>query len=478
VMKRKMMVASMRSLGALALLVTVACGDPASDDGVVARVGPYEMTVDEAVGLLVDQERLAADAGVVESLANLWIDYTLLAEAVARDSTLSDLGLRPMVLRQLQQRMVFQLRDSVIQIDTFITDEELRARYEDEERAVELRARHIMLRLPAGGSQAARDSVAAELGRIRARIEAGADFATLARELSQDPGTAGMGGDLGYFRRGEMVAPFEAATLALEPGELSDIVQTPMGLHLILLEDRRVRGFEQAAPEFRRQIQIRMVQEAESVFVAGLVERASPEVAEGATEIVRDLAARPGSGLTGRAARRPLVAWEGGEITVGGVREILQLESPALRSQIADGDDDEVQDFLQSLARRDLLIREAEAAGLRPPADSIAALVEDARTQLRTAARRLGLLDLDRAPGEELEIAVQRAVKGALADNVSGATQVVPLGPVAFQLREGRSSAILDTGVGEVIVEIAQIRAERQLSPVEESIVRPDTVGR
>ncbi|MDX1494665.1 MAG: peptidylprolyl isomerase, partial [Longimicrobiales bacterium] len=286
------------ALTGVAFMALAACGDQSTDEGVVARVDDYRLTVDEAVELLVDEERLAADIGVVESLAELWIDYILLAEAAAQDSTFSDVDVEPLVMRQVGQVMVFQLRDSVIQVDTFVTEDELRAMYQEESPEVQLRASHIMLQLPMGADQAARDSVRGELQALRRRAQAGEDFAALARQYSQDPGTARMGGDLGYFMRGDMVAPFENAAMALEPGEISDVVQTPMGLHIIRLEERRVQGFEEVAPQYRRQVQARMVQEAESVFVAGLVERANPQVTEGAAEIVREMASAPGSGLT------------------------------------------------------------------------------------------------------------------------------------------------------------------------------------
>jgi hypothetical protein len=458
---------SKRGLILLAGLAVVACGREQSDEGLVARVGPYRFTVDHAVELLVDEERLAAEAGIVESLADLWIDYTLLAEAVARDSTFPDLDLEPVVMQQIQRVMVFQLRDSVIQVDTFVTADELRARYEAESPEVEIRARHIMLQLPLGASTAQRDSVRTELTRLRSRLMAGESFDALARQYSQDPGTARTGGDLGTFGRGEMVAPFENAALALAPGEISDVVETPMGLHLIRLDERRVRGFEEAAPRFRAQVQARMVQESESVFVARLFETATPAVADGALEITREVASNPGAALSGGAGRRALVSWTGGSVTVSELRTILQLDSPALRAQLETGTDEVVEDFLLSLARRQLLIREAEAAGLRPPRDSIDVLIDDARAQLRNATRMLGLSRLDRAPGEDLEIAITRAVEEALAGNLSGATQVVPLGLVGFQLREGRPSRVIPEGVGQVILQVAQIRAARTLSPAE-----------
>ena len=77
-----------------------------------------------------------------------------------------------------------------------------------------------------------------EIGRLRQEIEAGEDFAELAGVVSDDEGSAARGGDLGFFSRGQMVAPFEEAAFALAPGELSEPVQTRYGWHLIKVEER------------------------------------------------------------------------------------------------------------------------------------------------------------------------------------------------------------------------------------------------
>ena len=160
----------------------------------------------------------------------------------------------------------------------------------------------------------------------------------------------------------------------------------------------------------------------------------------------------------------------------------MRLEAPQLRQQLFVSSDEEIDAFLRGLARRDLLIEAAVSNGLRPPADSIARLVSDAKVQLRSATRMLGLLSLDRAPGEDLDIAVARAVKEALEGNLTGATQVVPLGLVGFQLRDGRSITLQETGIGQVILEVARIRSTRSLSPIEQTLgsepSAADTTGR
>lgn len=138
------------------------------------------------------------------------------------------------------------------------TDAELRSYYEQNaaefktERSVH--ARHILFRL-------AEDAVPAEEQKIRERAQfvlgkakAGADFAALAREFSQDS-TGPSGGDLGWFSAGQMVPAFEQAAFALGKGQVSDVVRSQYGFHIIKLEETReagTPGFEQVRTEVAR----------------------------------------------------------------------------------------------------------------------------------------------------------------------------------------------------------------------------------
>lgn len=92
------------------------------------------------------------------------------------------------------------------------------------------RASHILLRQGQEGNQA-------KMADIRRRALAGEDFASLAKQFSQDPGSARLGGDLGFFGRGQMVPAFEQAVFSLQPGEISTVIKSKFGLHLIKLNE-------------------------------------------------------------------------------------------------------------------------------------------------------------------------------------------------------------------------------------------------
>jgi peptidyl-prolyl cis-trans isomerase SurA len=93
--------------------------------------------------------------------------------------------------------------------------------------------------IPAQVNEKAKQAAIAKLNDIRAQVLAGADFATLAKANSEDPGSAKEGGYLGFFKRGELVPEYEAASMKLEPGQMSPVVQSQFGFHLIQFIERK-----------------------------------------------------------------------------------------------------------------------------------------------------------------------------------------------------------------------------------------------
>jgi peptidyl-prolyl cis-trans isomerase D len=102
----------------------------------------------------------------------------------------------------------------------------------------EVKARHILVKLVPDAPEKEQEEKREQLNKLLAKIKAGSSFEELAKKHSED-GTAAEGGDLGWFKPGEMVPAFEAAAFNLEAGQVSDIVQSPFGLHLIKVEERK-----------------------------------------------------------------------------------------------------------------------------------------------------------------------------------------------------------------------------------------------
>lgn len=121
-----------------------------------------------------------------------------------------------------------------------VNDEQLQAYYKDHPEKIQLpekrNVRHILIMSPQEADATATEAAKAKVEGLLAQIKQGADFAELAKTHSEDPGSADRGGELGFFQRGDMVPEFEAAAFALtKAGDLSEIVKTSYGYHLLQL---------------------------------------------------------------------------------------------------------------------------------------------------------------------------------------------------------------------------------------------------
>ncbi|CAN5612770.1 hypothetical protein BH23GEM10_BH23GEM10_08090 [soil metagenome] len=412
-----------------------------SHTDVVARAAGHELSVDQATALLVPAVRIPAQAEVIDALANLWVDYTLLATAAMEDSTLHNLDLDAVLTPYFNQQLVLQLRDSVVQVDTMYTEEQLRAAYESEQPNAEVHARHILFRVPTDASQQARDSVIARANQVLQQARGGADFTALAAQHSEEPGAAERGGDLGYFGPGDMIPQFEDVAFRLNPGDVSDLVETPFGIHIIKVEDKRLPDYETNAAMFRQQYVRQQLAQAEEAYLTQLTESKQVVIADGAHDVARELARSP-TQLSGRAAQRTLVRYTNGTVTAGEYLALIRQQPAQQRGQIAGLDDEQLGEWLRLLARDEILVDEARSRGIAIPQSTQDSSRNELREQIRQAATASGLLPITRAEGEDQRAAVQRVVMAFLENIVNGQANVVPLGAIGYSLREKYNAEI------------------------------------
>ncbi len=215
---------------------------------VVARVNGAELRlsdVEAAQQALPPEAQKLPLAQIYPMLLQRLIDGMLVAEAGRKEHLDQD----PEVVRRLkmfQDRLIQQAYVEQL-LKGAESEDQLKAAYQkyiqDKPAREEVHARHILVK-----TEAEAQSVIDQLNK-------GADFATLAKKYSTDPGAAS-GGDLGYFSRDDMVPAFSAAAFALQPGQYTKTpVKTEFGWHVILVVDRRVKPpptFDQARAEISR----------------------------------------------------------------------------------------------------------------------------------------------------------------------------------------------------------------------------------
>lgn len=105
-----------------------------------------------------------------------------------------------------------------------------------------VRASHILIGFPENADAAAKSATRTKAEGVLKEVQAGKDFAALARQHSTDTGSGAQGGDLGYFSQGQMVPPFDQAAFSMKPGQTSELVETQFGFHIIRVADHQAAG--------------------------------------------------------------------------------------------------------------------------------------------------------------------------------------------------------------------------------------------
>jgi parvulin-like peptidyl-prolyl isomerase len=443
----------------LALAGCGAFGDAMSaHTDVVARAAGHELKVEDAARLLAGNPDVPADPSVVQMLADIWVDYTLLGTAAAEDTTLAVIDMESFTQEAREQQLLMKLRNEVVRPDTVFTDEQIQQRWITDGPGAEIRARHILLRIPADATDAQRQELRQQAEQLRAQAAGGADFASLAQQHSQDPGSAQRGGDLGFFGRGRMVAPFEEAAFALQPGEVSDVVESPFGYHVIRLEERRQPDITPERDQFRQYLVQQAEQEAETRYIDSLTAASNVQVRPGGLAVVREIAQKPDAAVRGRAAAREIATYTGGTYTSGNFASFIRAQPPHVQSAFATATDDQLEGVVTQLARKEVLVREAQQRGIQLTAEEDQEIRNEARQAIREVLQGSGFADPATRGGSAAALGarVRELIEGA----IRGDRQLVPLGPLAFALRQAYPSEVNENAFAQVVRRVEELRAE------------------
>lgn len=432
---------------------------------VVAQAAGKELKVEEAASMLATNPQIQADEAMVRQLAELWVDYTLLATAAAEDTTLAALDFDKLIEPTKEEVVLQRFVSNAVPLDTTFTEAELDQKWNTEGPGPQVRARHILLKVPADAAPAVRDSVRRRIEQIATQAAGGADFAALARQYSEDS-SKDQGGDLGFFGRGQMVPTFEQAAFALQPGQVSKVVESPFGYHVIKVEEKKTQPLPaEQRPQFRQMLVRQTQQQGVQKFVDSLTAAAKPEVQAGAVKQVKEMAGLEDLALKGRAASRTLLEYRGGEVTAGEVAQMMEQIPPEQRKQASSAPDDQVEGFLKQQATREIVLAEAKKRNFglsRAASDSI-------RTEARGAIRQLlqstGLGTRRIPKGSAGNAAIEEQVRQLIQGFIGGQTQLVPLGRLGQALRGSYGSEIYTPSFARVVERMKAIRATQPQVP-------------
>jgi parvulin-like peptidyl-prolyl isomerase len=418
----------------------------------VARAGSTELTVTQLATLL-GKSRAPIRKDIAKSIANVWVDYQLLGFAAAHDDSLAD----PKVIDEVMWPAISNMKArkwyDVVSKGWGVED--TAAAQRQWANGEILAADHILI-LTQNKTDAEKANAKKKIDALRGQVTA-ANFAELARKNSEDQGSKSQGGSLGLFPKGQMVPEFEKALVALKPGEISPVITTTYGYHII-----RRPTYHQVKTQLLTASKGRSVAVAESTYLAKLEANGKIEVKKGAVATVKALANDPDSY---RSDKTVLATSTAGKFTTARLVGWLETLPPNARvlDQIKQMPDSNVTQLIRRFANNELVLKQADSAKVQIEPAELTQLHTSFINAVRSAWTQLGiappsLQDSAKSEGEREKLAAKR-INDYFTRMISEQAPFVPVPtPLSNILRSKYKYSFNDAGFDRAVEEAAKIR--------------------
>ena len=321
----------------------------------VARANDETLTVEQLADLAGSGKQVPLDPIALGRLSHVWVDYALFAQALAAGRDLHDSATVAAAMWPLVSQLKWErFHERLVAPRAGLSAPQVDSAYQIGNARL---FQHILFQVPPSAAPAvdAQKRRAADQLLPQART-AGAGFSRLAARYSEDPGSKVQGGALGVSERGQFVPAFEDAAWALAPGAVSGVVKSPFGYHII-----RRPPLAEVRDSFRTNLEERLMFRMDSLYLDSLTIKRSIKPVGRAAAMVRAAAQDLDDA---RTSGRVIVRYRGGVFHLSELVRWLAALDPSVAQALPTATDEQIGQFLKVVVQRQLLLQQADSAGV------------------------------------------------------------------------------------------------------------------
>ncbi|MEO6057017.1 MAG: peptidylprolyl isomerase [Gemmatimonadales bacterium] len=379
-------------------------------------------------------------------VANVWVDYSLFGQAVAEEKLpLDSVRIAEAVWPEISELKGTHWHDTLMSRRSSVSDAQVDSVY----RAADTRVlQHILFGARAEAPPQERTATRTKATATLERIRKGANFDELASQLSEDPGSKADNGYLPPSPKGRFVPAFDSAAWILKPGQVSGLVETPFGYHII-----KRPSLDEARSHLVGFLEERAGVRLDSLYMDSLAAANKIEVVSGAAPAMRTAAESPDQS---RKSDKTLVKYTGGQLTVKDYLRWVRALPPQYTQQLREANDTMLTKFARILTQNVLLLREADANKIAISPLEWASLKRRYESQLDTLRTEMDLqggdlTDASIALAERKKVAALK-VERYFDQLIEGKVRLRPLpSALATLLREELPYTIHEAGVSRAL---------------------------
>jgi len=431
-----------------------------------ARAGTLTLSAERLGALLAEGKNVQLNRETADFVGNLWVDYALFAQSVAKgDSLVDSATVARAMWPQLTEMRATHWHDSLMATRSTLSPEATAAMYNGKD--VRL-LQHILVGFQNNATPEEKAAARKRADEALSRAKRGESFAKLASQFSGDPGSKADGGYLPPSPRGRFVPSFDSAGWSLPPGGMTGLVESPFGYHIIRrppLDEVRDR-FE----AFQRQ---GLAQQLDSLYLDSLAIGNGLKVSKEAPATMRAALQDPQGTST---SKKVISEYKGGALTQADFLKWVTALPPQLTGQLKAAPDSALERFARILSTNVLLIRQADSAGVKVTPEEWGQVNQFYRFALDTLRMEM---DVTPASFADPSASVADRVKAAgmkldsyLDDVVAGRKRLRPLPLTLGQvLRDESKWSVSDAGLNRSL-EIARGKQAKDSTKAEKPQVQ------